>query len=53
MNKQHKRCDQCIDIGWVNALMQLQDWIRQNNKHSAQVDRIIGKCVEMVEEVSA
>lgn len=46
----HKRCDQCFDTGWVNALMQLQDWIRQNNKHSVQVDRIIGKCVEMVEE---
>ena len=46
----HKECTQCVDKGWVEALMQLQDWIRQNNKHSAQIDRIIGRILVMVEE---
>ena len=45
--KAHKQCPECIEVGYLNACMQLQDWIRQNNKHSVQIDRIIGEILRM------
>lgn len=48
--KAHRKCPQCIDSGYVSALMQVQDWIRQTFKHSKQIDDIIGKIVELAED---